>query len=245
MKTTNLLFIHLTRPFLLCGLLMMITAGATAADDEFPHAYPRSGVKALFENDRVFAWDVTWLRDVEQPYHRHRYDMAAVYLRFGPIRVTQLDGSYNPPGPPFAVPRPFFQGKGVTHKEEMIGFADAAPERWAIMFDLKDVSAKPLSPPTGLAPAFPREGAELAIENERVLEWVHGWETGKPLPAHMYTRDAVQVFYEPGSLSFTDAAGNTQTESFEIGDARFVPAGTIAIEAAVSGSPKAVTIELK
>lgn len=245
MKTTRLPVFSLIRTFLLCGALTTVAATATAADQELPHAYPRDGVATLFENDRVFAWDVTWLRGVEQPYHRHRYDMAAVYLRYGPIRITALDGSVNPQTPAFDIPRPFFQGKGVTHKEEMVGFADDVPERWAIMFDLKDVTAEPLPLPAGMAPAFPRHGAELAIDNERVLEWVHGWEAGQPLATHMYTRDAVQVFYEAGSLSFTDAAGHSTTESFEIGDARFVPAGTIVTEAAISGSPKAVTIELK
>jgi hypothetical protein len=57
---------------------------------------------------------------VAQPIHRHRYDMAAVYLRYGPIRVTSPEGQVSPPGEPFAVPRPFFQPKGVTHREEAI-----------------------------------------------------------------------------------------------------------------------------
>ena len=94
--------------------------------------------RVLFENDRVVAWEVVWKKDVAQPIHRHRYDMAAVYLRYGPIRVTSPDGKVNPPGEAFSVPRPFFQPKGVTHKEEAIGFSADAPERMAIMFDLKD-----------------------------------------------------------------------------------------------------------
>jgi hypothetical protein len=97
-----------------------IGLAATLAAQEYPHAFPRDGVKKLFENERLVAWEVVWKKGVAQPIHRHRYDMAAVYLRYGPIRVTSPEGQVSPPGEPFAVPRPFFQPKGVTHREEAI-----------------------------------------------------------------------------------------------------------------------------
>lgn len=230
-----------------CLLFAALTGllSSTASADEFPHAYPRTGVTSLFENERVFAWDVHWIHDIEQPYHRHRYDMAGVYLRYGPIRVTALDGTVSPISPPFDIPRPYFQREGVTHKEEMIGFAPDAPERWAIMFDLKNVTGKVAKVPPGMTAAFPQDGAEMAIDNDRVMEWVHAWEIGKPLATHMHNIDSVQVFYSPGTLRFTDANGNSRTQDFVIGDARFIPAGTIDTEEAVSGAPKAVTIEIK
>ena len=225
------------------GLLLAPVLEATAAEG-YPHAYPRTGVRALFENDRVYAWDVIWLTGMEQPYHRHRYDLAAVYLRYGPIRVTQLDGTFNPPNE-FEIPRPFFQPAGVTHKEEMIGFEENAPERWAIMFDLKDVMSRPAQVQRGTEAAFPRDGAELAIDNERVMEWVHGWSKGEDGEMLTYTLDAVQVITEPGALQYTYKNGTTVTEVYARGDARFIAAGTVRAEKAVSGSPKAVTIELK
>ena len=215
------------------------------AEEELPHAYPRTGVRTLFENERVFAWDVTWLRGVEQPYHRHRYDMAAVYLRFGPIRVTALDGTENPQRPPFEIPRPFFQPAGVTHKEEMVRFPEDAPQRWAIMFDLKDVLGRSEPVSRGTEPAFPRAGAELAIDNERVMEWVHGWPAENDDRMMTYQRDSVRVMSEPGILQYTLPSGTTMTEVLAVGDARFIPAGTVRAEKAVVGSPRAVTIELK
>jgi len=215
------------------------------AEEELPHAYPRIGVRTLFENDRLFAWDVTWLRGVEQPYHRHRYDMAAVYLRYGPIRVTALDGSENPISPAFEIPRPFFQPAGVTHKEEMVRFAEDTPQRWAIMFDLKEVLGRSADVVRGTKAAFPRDGARLAIDNERVMEWVHGWKKGENGELLTYQRDAVQVITEPGILQYTFESGVTLTEAFAVGNARFIPAGTVRAEKAVDGSPKAVTIELK
>lgn len=225
--------------------LACLVGGTSFAEEELPHAYPRIGVRTLFENDRVFAWDVTWLRGIEQPYHRHRYDMAAVYLRYGPIRITGLDGSVNPPTAEFAIPRPFFQPAGVTHKEEMVGFPADADQRWAIMFDLKDVAVRPAQVKPGTQPAFPRDGAELAIDNGRVNEWVHGWPADKGGELRTYERDSIQVFSEPGILEYTFESGVTLTEAFAVGNARFIPAGTVRAERAVSGSPRAVTIELK
>jgi hypothetical protein len=229
----------------LVATLPCLPAGTSIAEEELPHAYPRIGVRTLFENDRVFAWDVTWLRGVEQPYHRHRYDMAAVYLRYGPIRITALDGSENPPATEFAIPRPFFQPAGVTHKEEMVGFPAEADQRWAIMFDLKDVVTRPVQLSPGTQASFPREGAELAIDNERVREWVHGWPTDSAGELRTYALDSIQVFSEPGILEYTFESGVTLTEAFAVGNARFIPAGTVRAERAVSGSPRAVTIELK
>lgn len=233
-------------PLLLSLLILLaVQLPPVAAEEELPHAYPRTGVRTLFENDRVFAWDVTWLRGVEQPYHRHRYDMAAVYLRYGPIRVTRMDGTENPQSPPFAIPRPFFQPAGVTHKEEMVRFPDDAPQRWAIMFDLKQVLGRSVAVSRGTEPAFPRDGAELAIDNERVMEWVHGWPADHDDEMMTYQRDSVRVMSEPGILQYTLPSGTTMTEVLAVGDARFIPAGTVRAEKALSGSPQAVTIELK
>ena len=209
----------------------------------YPHAFPRKGVTKLFENERVTAWDVKWVRDVEQPIHRHQFDMAAVYTVYGPIRVTAPDGTVGPVNP-FEVPRPFFQPKGVTHKEEAIGFP-GAPEREAVMFDLKDVSY-PQVTKAGILKAFPREGAKTAaIDNARVLEWDYTWSTGKVVPMHLHDRDSVEVFFDPGTIRYRTQDGKEETKTFKRKDTRWIPRGTVESEEAVAGTPRAVTIELK
>jgi hypothetical protein len=222
---------------------------ATVSAEDYPHAFPRTGVKQLFDNERVTAWEVLWIKDAQQPIHRHRYDMAGVYLRYGPIRVTSPEGVESPQRPPFEVPRPYFQAKGVTHREEAIGLPSDAPERLAIMFDLKD-HAKPGSNSThsstaGLLKAFPRDGATQAIDNSRVTEWDHTWVNGRVLPTHVHDKDSVQVFYQGGTIKFTSPDGKIETKTFKFGDTRFIPRGTIDTEEAITGSPRAVTIELK
>ncbi len=230
---------------LVCGLTAMTLLVVTTAADDYPHAFPREGVKKLFENERVVAWDVTWKTGVQQPIHRHKFDMAAVYVNYGPIRVTRPDGSVNPPGEPFSVPRPFFQARDVTHKEEAVGFPPGTPERVAIMFDLKDVSFPPVTK-AGLPTAFPRDGAPRpAIDNARVREWDYTWQPGKKVPMHIHDRDSVQVFQTGGTVRFTSENGTVETKTFAFKDARFIPRGTIDAEEGVSGTPRAVTIELK
>jgi hypothetical protein len=217
----------------------------TAVAEDYPHAFPREGTAQLFDNERVTAWRVEWLRDIKQPIHRHRYDMAGVYLRYGPIRVTSPEGVASPQRPAFEVPRPYFQKKDITHREEMIGFAPDAPQRLAVMFDLKEVSVAAVVPPAGVPTAFPREGAIKAIDNERVTEWDYTWKAGRIIPSHMHDKDSVQVFYQGGAIKFTGADGKSETKRFAFGDARFIPRGTMETEEAIEGSPRAITIELK
>src|SRR5579862_3724033 len=169
---------------LACGAAMI----AESDGQEYPHAFPRSGVKKLLENDRVTVWEVNWLKNVPQPIHRHCCDMAGVYLRYGFINVTTPEGKVTP-SKPFDVPRPYFQPAGITHKEEAVGGPDD-PERLAIMVDLKEPKA------TGVKteaenPAFPREGAKDALDNTRVREWDYTWDSKKPTP-HTFERDAVE-----------------------------------------------------
>ena len=225
--------------------MLFASVSLVAAAEDYPHAFPREGTEKLFDNERVTAWRVLWKKDVRHPVHRHRFDMAGVYLRYGPIRVTSPEGVESPQRPRFEVPRPYFQAKGVTHREEMIGFPTDAPERLAIMFDLKEVAVTPVSAPPGVSAAFPRPGAVMAIDNARVTEWDYTWTVGRPVPSHVHGKDSVQVFFEGGTIKFTGSDGRVDTKTFAVGDARFIPRGTIDIEEALSGSPRAITIELK
>jgi hypothetical protein len=133
----------------------------------------------------------------------------------------------------------------VTHREEMIGFAADAPQRLAIMFDLKEHLREPVTPPSGVPLAFPREGASKAIDNNRVIEWDHSWRAGQVIPKHVHDKDSVQVFFTGGTIKFTAGQGKAETKTFKSGDARFIAGGTVCIEEAISGTPRAVTIELK
>jgi hypothetical protein len=221
-------------------------AGIVVAED-YPPAFPRTGVTQVLENHRVFVWEVHWLKGVKQPIHRHRYDMAGVYLRYGAITVTTADGVARP-SEPFDVPRPYYQPRDITHKEEGTGGPND-PERLAIMVDLREPNPTGAATSSKMDPAFPREGAKDVIDNERVREWDYTWlsskNPSKPAPLRVYTRDSVQVFFAGGTIRYRTADGKETTKTVAMKDAFFIPQDTVRSEEAISGEPRAITIELK
>ena len=217
-------------------------AGALIAQT-YPHAYPRQGTKKLFDNDRITIWEVNWLKNIPQPIHRHLYDMAGVYLRYGFINVTTPEGKVNASNH-FDVPRPYFQPSAITHKEEAVGGPDD-PERLAIMVDLKEPKATGVVATSEMQPAFPREGAKDVLDNPRVRMWDYTWVEKKPVAMHVQERDSVEIFVTGGTLRVKMPDGKEEMRTVAMKDARFVPKGHVESEEAVSGSPRAITIELK
>ena len=62
---------------------LLAAQGLARQPANYPHAFPRKGVTELIDNARVTVWEVNWRHGDEQPIHRHKYDMAGVYLRSG------------------------------------------------------------------------------------------------------------------------------------------------------------------
>ena len=222
---------------------MLLLAAMLCLGQDYPHAFPREGTVKLFDNERITVWEVVWKKGVAQPYHRHRYDMAGVYLRYGPILVTRLDGTSTAPAR-YDPPRPYFQLKGVTHKEEASADPNA-PEQLAIMIDLKDHDVPAFENRLKLEPAFPREGAADVLDNARIRMWSYQWTANRPVGKHVHDKDSVEVFYEPGTLHTTFDDGREETKAVAFKDARFIPRGRVDSESVVSGSPKAIVVELK
>jgi hypothetical protein len=226
------------------GLFVMgeAVSAQDAKDKEYPHAFPRKGVTQMLDNPRVTVWEVNWRHGDEQPYHRHRYDMAGVYLRYGPIVVTALDGTVNT-GQVFEVPRPYFQPKGITHREE--AHAPGQPERLAIMVDLKDAVTDMMVIDDPEPSAWPRDGAKNVLENSRIRMWDYTWAAGAPAVKRVYRSDVVEVVVSGGTLRVTDAKGAVETRVLEPKQARYVSRGTLRTEQHVSGAPRVIAIELK
>ena len=224
------------------ALVGLLLAGAELASaQDYPHAYPRDGAEQLFENHRVIVWEVLWHDGVPQTYHRHRYDMTGVFLRWGPLRVTRLDGTFTDSEVPFELPNVFLLPKGVTHKEESIG----SPDRHAIMIDMKDTSDVPTDTRTDIPPAFPHAGAEEALDHERVRVWDVSWPSGHSLPVHVHPTDTVLVFLEGGTISTTRENGAENTTTYSEKDIAFLPAGTAHTTRVVNGSPRVMFYELQ
>jgi hypothetical protein len=224
-------------------VIASVLSSGLALAQTYPHAFPRKGASLLFENERVMVWDATWPIGVDQPIHQHKYDMAGVYLRYGQIKVTSLDGRVTV-AQPFDVPRPLYQAKGVTHKEEAVGGAGDS-ERHAIMVDIKEYTPPPFMPKPGLDPAFPREGAKDAIDNARVRIWDYTLGPRKSRSRNTFTtRTRWKYSSRPVRWLQKTAAGHEESKTVAYGDARFVPRGQVDTEEA-GGQPRAFIIELK
>jgi hypothetical protein len=202
----------------LAGLLAIGTVPVLAQpaqdEEDYPHAYPREGVTKRYENERVIVWEVIWPDGVPAEYHRHRYDMTGVFLRWGPLRVTRPDGTFTVSETPFEVPSTFLLRKGVTHKEEGIG----QPERHSIMIDMKDYAPPPREPRTDVPPEMPHEGATLVLDEEPVRVWDVRLAEGQELPLHVHNSDTVAVILEGGTLRETDEDGIADTRIYAYRD---------------------------
>jgi hypothetical protein len=152
----------------------------------------------------------------------------------------------NPPSGPWDVPRLLFQPADVTHREESFN-PPGTPERLAIMTDLKyaaNDARAPLATDRTLPRSFPRDGAKLLQENERVRFWDYTWSPGAAVRRHVHDTDTVEVFVDGGEIASTGSDGRTTRYRAAWKSARFVPRGTIDTEAA-TGAPRAIVVELK
>lgn len=225
-----------------CALAALTLQFTGLAAQDYPHAFPRSGVTQILDNVRVTVWEVNWRHGDTQPVHRHKYDMAGVYLRYGPITVTALDGTANT-GAEFAVPRPYFQVKNITHREEAV--TPGAPERLAIMVDLKESVTDMMFIDDPEPSAYPRDGAKNVLENPRIRMWDYTYAANGPAVKRVYRSDVVEVVVDPGTVRITGVSGQPETRTLAPKQARFISRGTVQTEQGVSGTPRVIAIELK
>ena len=182
-----------------------------------PPPFPRPGTTAVFENDVVAVWNVSWLKQ-QYPLHTHRYDLIGIAFEEGDRIITQG----NAPGRLVNTKAWVFQTNraDVTHVEE--GASD--PPMRAILIELKRPAPKG---DAGTGPDGLRQVAGApAWENNRAAGWMV--MPGAPVASHRHTGDAVELVFD----------GSTPK-------ATFVPAGTIHAGPAASANGRAVIFELK
>ena len=216
----------------------MLLLPAVAAAQTYPPPFPRKDAVQLIENDRVEIWDVTWPKGQPTAMHEHPYDQISITLTPGTIKVTRPDG--NSSVGQSKLPSATFVRKGTVHAEE--GMSDIPQHK--IMVELKPSTSTAAIPAAGPPDAFPREGAVKLLDNDRAVVWDFTWKPGQPTPRHLDYLDSVTIFLEGGTLR--SVASQTSEAVRKAGDVVYSPAGTEAhTEEAVSGSPRAIVVELK
>jgi quercetin dioxygenase-like cupin family protein len=134
-----------------------------------------------------------------------------------------------------------YQREGVTHIEE--GMADIP--RHAILTDIKGGPIGAMPNTSGQPAAFPRAGAQKALDNEKVTIWEYAWTPGKSTGMHFHDKDSFVVFMADGVLKSTTPDGKSELATIKRGDSRFSPRGRVHSEELVSGAVRAVITELK
>ena len=210
------------------------------AAQTYPPPFPRDGAMKVLENESVVIWDVTWVKGKPTPMHRHVLGVVSVTLVPGTVRVTLPDKSTRE-SEKDTVGAVSAGGKGMIHMEE--GTSDA-PRR-AILIEIKGVSKDPVPAPTGVEPAWPREGASKVFENDEAVVWDYRFQKGRAIPFHFHDKDTVVVELEPGVTRSIPQDGAPQETTWQGMRARFAPRGRVHREEVVSGSPRGIIVEIK
>ena len=154
----------------------ILSASVSFAQSEYPPAYPREGVEMAFQNERVIVWKgVAGIKSRPTAMHKHTLDLAGVFLDDGgPAKTIMPDGSTNEGTTPTHRGDVLLRPKGLIHIEEWL--ADGIR---VIAIELKDDGIAGSMTSTALPRAFPRDGATLRRESNRVAMWEEAVE-GSP-----------------------------------------------------------------
>ena len=205
----------------------------------YPPPFPRDGVTKVLENARVVAWRVDWIRNKPTLMHEHKLDLVGVVLESGQTKITVPDGTVTT-NPPTVRGAATFQARGVIHIEEAL--LDKARN---MTVELKDEKVAAGTPNTSAPEGFPREGARLVVENNRVAVWDYTYLPGRIVPLHIHNRDAVVVPVDPGEIRVQFRNGETRITKLVPGEALFFSGADAHSEEVTVGTPRVIAIELK
>lgn len=211
---------------------------AVAAPQQYPPQFPRANATEVLSNDRVNIWDAYWPKNQPTAMHRHIYDVISITVQGATIRATSVDGKVNEHTSQLGETN--FSRKGLTHAEE--GLSDVAQRK--IFLELKTMASPP--PDTSAAQTFPPAGTKQLVDNERLTAWDYTWPTGAKTPFGAETYDTVVVFLTGGTIRSANAKGVKTEVARKPGDVIYTAhSNETHTEEVVSGSPRAIVVQLK
>jgi hypothetical protein len=220
-------------------VVLLLTASAVSAvAQSYPPAFPRKNATKLLETDRFVVWDIVWPKGEPSPLHRHVYDQVGTYYAPGGRVITTPDGATR--SAMTAVGALSGTAKGTTHIEE--GTTD--PPLRAVFIELKQEKGSGVPEASAKLAAFPRDGAKLLRDDERVAVWDYTWSAG-PDAMRSYTRETVVIWLGTGRVKRTAAGGAPTTVDVMPGQTRrYMPGETETIEV-LEGTPRAMVVAFK
>jgi hypothetical protein len=185
----------------------------------------QGGSTKVFENDRVVIWSLA--SDGREQTSKSRLPGVLITLNDGAVRFVD----------PAAAPR----------LREPVRQRDARTDDSsdAVLIELKEAPAAPLSAPSGVGPAFPRQGARRVIENSRIVVWDLTWRTGMKTAVHFHDKDVVAVYLGTGTVRSIPLDGEPTATPRSFGEAVFLPRGRTHVEECIEGPRRDIIIELK
>jgi len=193
----------------------LLTSEAVPAKSSASASSVTAGEKPLIDNERVTVWDVT-AADPNGP----RVAGDSVWV---------------------SVARP---GEVVVKSSGVRADVAALGGR-AIAIDLKNARTPPLENKSGYPNAFPRPGVKKVLETERIIVWDYSWTPNVATPMHFHDKDVVVVYLADGALKATTPDGQSTTNEFSVGTARFNLRDRVHSEVLAKGTGRAVITELK
>ena len=150
-----------------------------------------------------------------------------------------------PSGAPESLP-----GVLVTLADGAVRFVDGIDSgttdvRQAILIQLKEHRVPPIESQSGVARAFPREGARRVLDNDRVVVWDLTWTKNARTSLHFHDKDVVAVYLGAGTVRTTTVGGHSSATARTFGEAVFLPRGRTHTEECIDGPRRDIIIELK
>jgi hypothetical protein len=94
--------------------------------------------------------------------------------------------------------------------------------------------------------AYPRNGAFVRADDERVTVWEVQREKGKPSPMYRLPLDQISVTLTEGAVNFTRPDGSYEMQQLRIGTVRFESKGTVVQDEGLSDIPsREIVFQLK
>ena len=223
----------------LAGLLLPASAPAQGSAG----APPDPGATLLRESDFVAIWDVARTPGAAAAAAPRAIaaDQVSVTLAAGAVRITRPDGAWTVEHEPFGFVR--FEPAGTVRAVEAV---DAASR--VVVFQLKPAPLPDWPRVADVPGQFPRAGATLLLETDRIRVWDQTWTPDVRIALHMHYVPTAAVFLEGGRLQTFEADGRANPPfGRSRGDvlALAAPLAAPHEEEQVEGRPRAVWIELK